>query len=464
MNDLSRLNADRRGSNRKHDTLSASEAWLAREGSAMGRVHQIRFYPLVVARARGCRVWDADGNEYLDLIGAAGVMQTGYGHPRVVKAIREELGRVHSTMHCCYPSPTSIALAERLKQSFDSPWPTKVWFGTTGSDANDCLAQLLPLATGRQRLITFEGAYHGLTSGSAALSGHSAQARILGGGHITKVPYPYCYRCPWGSEPETCDLPCLRFIDEHILQTVSPGADTAAVILEAMESDGGDIPAPRRFLRGLRELCDRYGIWLVFDEVKIGLGRSGTMWAFEQSGVSADAITVGKPLGGGLPLSAVIARSELLDQDVLMLHTLAGAPVACAAGLATLAVVSEEGLLQRAALVGALLQDGLRELSNRHQCIGDVRGMGLMVGFELVEDRQTKQPAPLLAARFVYRCFELGVVVLYCGLHGNVIELTPPLTIGEGEVAQALEVFDRALADVTAGRFDDGKLARFSGW
>jgi 4-aminobutyrate aminotransferase len=231
-----------------------------------------------------------------------------------------------------------------------------------------------------------------------------------------------------------------------------------------MQSDGGDIPAPARFLRGLRELCDEHGIWLLFDEVKAGLGRSGRMWAFEHAGVTADAVSLAKPLGGGLPLSAVVGRRELLTVDLYNLYTLGGTPAPCAAGLATLDAIEEEHLTENAARVGGYLRAGLRELQERHACIGDVRGLGLMTGFELVEDRATKEPAARLAARLVYRCFELGLAVIYTGLLANVIEMTPALTLTGKDVDEALGIFDQALADVSAGRFDDAKLAPYAGW
>jgi 4-aminobutyrate aminotransferase len=445
--------------------LTETHAWLGREAAAMGGVHKIRFYPFVLERGDGVRVWDVDGNEYLDLVAAGGVLQTGYGHPRVRQAVLDELEHSWSTMLCTYPAPPTIVLAERLCEAFPGDLHRAAWFGTSGSDANDCLGKLLPVATGRRRLVSFVGAYHGQTAGSAALSGHSTQARTIGAGNITKVPYPYCYRCLWGcTGPDDCALQCLAYLEDCVLANVSPAQDTAAILLEAMQSDGGDVPAPRRFVRALRELCDRHGIWLAFDEVKVGLGRSGTMWAFEQSGVTADAVAAGKPLGGGLPLSAVVARRELLDADIYNLYTLGGAPVPCAAGLATLDVIRDEGLMANASAVGEQLRAGLWDLARAHPSIGDVRGMGLMLGFELVEDRASKAPAPRLAARLVYRCFELGLMVGYCGLLANVIEMTPALTLTHDNADTALAIIDHALADCEAGRFDDTKIAPYAGW
>ena len=297
------------------------------------------------------------------------------------------------------------------------------------------------------------------------MSGHSTQAQVIGGGNVTKVPYPYCYRCLWGfDDPETCSLACLRFLRDHVLVAVSPAQDTAGIVIEAMQSDGGDIPAPARYLRGLREMCDELGIWLFFDEVKSGLGRTGKMFAFEHSGVEADAVSLGKPLGGGLPLSAVVGRAEILDADTYDLCTLGGSPVPCAGGLATLDVIEEEALAARAANAGKRLKEGLRGLAASHPLVGDVRGMGLMVGAELVSDRKTKVPASAEAARLAYRCFELGLLVFYCGMQANVIEMTPPLTVSDADVDEALSILDVALSDVEAGRVDDAKVTPFRGW
>lgn len=445
--------------------VGASQAVVARDSAAVANVLKIRFYPFVAAEAEGVRQWDPEGKEYLDFLSSGGVMQTGYRHPKVRARIIEELDRSWSNMLCCYPNLPAVELAERLCGLLPGTFAKKAWFGATGSDANDCLSRLAPMASGRRRLISYVGAYHGQTSGSAELSGHQTQAKVIGGGHITKIPYPYCYRCLWGFDNcDDCSLACLRFLKENVLTSVSPAEDTAGIVLEAMQSDGGDVPAPVRYVRELRRLCDEFGMWLFFDEVKSGLGRTGKMFAFEHSGVEADAISLGKPLGGGLPLSAVLGRSEILDVDTYDLCTLGGSPAPCAGGLATLDVIRDEALADNAAHTGKRLKEGLQELGKSHQLVGDVRGLGLMVGLELVSDRTAKTPATKDAARFVYRCYELGLLVFYCGLHANVIEMTPPLIISDADVDESLSVIDRALADVEAGHFDDAKLSAFGGW
>ena len=446
-------------------TTRRADELLQREDRALADVLKIRFYPFTAASAHGVRMTDADGRSYLDMTGSGGVAQTGYGHPTVRDALVAALDRQHTAMLCCHSHPTATELAERLCALLPGDFTKKAWFGTTGSDANDCLARLLPLATGRRRLVSFVGGYHGTTSGSAALSGHQAQAAVIGGGHVTKVPYPDPYRCLHGPcSRDGCSLKCLEHVERYALGAVSPAADTAAVVIEAVQSDGGEVVPPANFLPALRALCDRHGIWLVFDEVKVGLGRTGRMFAFQHSGVVADAVTLGKPLGGGLPLSAVVGRAELLDVDTYSLFTLGGSPLPVAGGLATLEVLESDGLVANAAARGRQLLDGLEAIAQRSRLIGDVRGSGLILGVELVQDRATREPAPVDAHRLVYRLFELGVLAIYSGLHGNVIELTPPLVVTAADIDEFLGVFERALADVEAGGFDDAKLTPYAGW
>lgn len=445
--------------------LSRSESILERESAALADVLKIRFYPFVAAGAHGVRMVDADGREYLDFTGSAGTAQTGYGHPRVRAAIVEELERQHTSMLCCFGNERAVELAERLCALVPGEFAKKAWFGATGSDANDCVGRLLPMATGRRRLVTFVGGYHGTTTGSAVLSGHQAQASVIGGGNVTKVPYPDPYRCLHGPcDRGGCSLRCVEYLERIVLGSISPAADTAALIMEAVQSDGGEVVPPANVIPALRDLCDRHGIWLVFDEVKTGLGRTGRMFAFEHSGVVPDAVTLGKPLGGGLPLSAVVGRAELLDVQTFSLFTLGGSPVPCAAALATLDVIEDDGLVENAARMGERLLDGLRSIQTRSRLIGDVRGRGLIVGIELVTDRASREPAPLDTHRLVYRCFELGLLTIYSGLSGNVVELVPPLTLTAEGVDEGLAIIERALADVEAGRFDDAKLASFAGW
>ncbi|MFQ5427275.1 MAG: aspartate aminotransferase family protein, partial [Gaiellales bacterium] len=315
------------------------------------------------------------------------------------------------------------------------------------------------------RLVSYIGAHHGTTVGAGSISGEGIQARFPDVGNVTKAPYPYPYRCSWGPcDPEECSLHCLRYLEEQILGQLSPPDETAAIFFEPVQSVAGEIVPPRNYPPALRDLCDRHGIWLVLDEVKTGLGRTGRMFAGEHWDVVPDAVALGKPLGGGLPLSAVIARAEILDDQPITAQALAGSPAPCAGGLALLDVIAAEGLSEQAAAVGDVLLAGLRDLQSRHRLIGDVRGLGMILGVELVRDRVSREPAPLDTTRLVYRCYELGLLLISVGRFGNVIEITPPLVTTAAEAEAALAVFEEALSDVEAGRFDDSKLEGRSGF
>ena len=426
---------------------------------------KIRFYPFMPVAASGTRITDADGNEYLDLIAAAGVAAAGYGHPHIRQAIVDQLDTLPTAMHCCHPTTPAVELAERLCALVPGDFPKKAWFGTTGSDANDCVFRLLPMATGRRRLISYVGSYHGQTTGSALLSGHQTQATVIGLGNVTKVPYPDPYRCMFGPcSRDGCSLRCLEYLERYALDTVSPADDTAGILIEAVQSDGGEIVPPANYLPALRELCDRHGIWLV---LRRGEGRHGPhgphvrLRALRHRPGRRHAREAARrrpaAVGGGRPARA--ARRP----DLRPLHARRLAPP-CAAGLAAVEVLEQERLLENATARGRQFLDGFEALQARHPLIGDVRGSGLIMGVELVKDRDTREPAPTDAHRLAYRLFELGLIVIYAGLHGNVIEMTPPLTITAAEVDEALALFEQALSDVEAGRFDDAKLAPYAGW
>lgn len=438
---------------------------VERDARALGSTLKIRFFPLVMERAKGTRIWDVDGKEYLDFTAGWAVANTGYGHPRVLAALHEQLDKTTFNSLTTVLSEPAAELAERLVGLVPGDFPKRCWFGLSGSDANDCVAKMLPLSSGRPRLLSFVGAYHGQTGGSLSLSGHTAQARFVGSGAVVKVPYPYCYRCPFGKTHPDCGMFCLRFIEDYVFKTICPAGDTAGVIVEAIQSDGGDVVPPDGFLPGLAEICYRHGIRLVLDEVKVGFGRTGKLFGFEHSGIVPDAVSMAKPIASGFPLSAVVAREEILEAGVAThLFTTGGHPAACAAALATIDVIQQEKLVENAARVGAHLKAALEGLKERCPLVGDVRGRGLIVGVELVRDRNTKEPATRETAKVVYRCFELGLVVFYVGIYSNVLELTPPLVLTEDEADEGVRIIERAITDVMEGRVPDEKVAPYAGW
>ena len=434
------------------------------DGRYLASVLKVRFFPMVIERADGCRITDADGVTRLDFTAGWAVANLGYNNPRVRDAVADQFARTSFGTLTAMMSEQSARLAERLAGLIPGDFDKKAWFGLHGSDANDCLAKLVPLATGRRRMISFIGGYHGQTAGSAGLSGHTAQAKAGGGGNVIKIPYPDPYRPVLGSDRDPGDA-VLDYLENYILRTICPPEDTAGIIVEPVQSDGGDIVPPPHFLKGLERICRKHGIMFLIDEVKIGFGRSGHMFAFEHFGVVPDAVSLGKSMGAGMPISAVVGRRELLDvAPAINMYTMAGNPVACAAAMANLDEIERLGLVTQAGRVGSYLLNRLFELQQRHALIGDVRGLGMMLGLETVRDRGTKEPADREMAKIVMRAFQLGLVVFYGGIYSNVMEITPPLIMTEAEADEGLAILEQAIADVEAGKVSDEVLGEYAGW
>ena len=440
--------------------LAASEALLAREARHLAEIMKIRFYPFALAEADGCYLRDADGNVYLDLVASGAVMGVGSGNAHVREAIERALAGPWSTTSAIFAHEDQAVLAERLSDLLGGE--RKVWFGNSGSEAMDALARSFRAASGRERLVAFTGAFHGVTGGSGAISGMDSHSD-LASDRVDKVDYPYPYRCPHGPCPaDGCSLRCV----ESLAGALERGRGaTAGVILEAIQSDGGDVIPPDNALARIGELCREHGVWLGVDEIKVGMGRTGRMFAYEHAGLDPDAVGLGKSLGGGLALSAIVARPEILDYAAgTCAYTLGGSPAPCAAALAALDELEQHGLVDNARLVGAQLLDGLQAAIGSSRIVGEVRGRGLVLGIELVEDQESRVPAPRHAARIAYRLFELGAVAIVMGRFSNVIEITPPLTLTARQAEAAVELVEEAVGDVAAGRFDDAKLAAYPGW
>ena len=424
---------------------------------------KIRFFPLVVDRADGSRITDVDGKRYLDFTSAWALANTGYSNPSMRAALIEQLNKSTFTGLVSGLHEPAVELAQRLIDLAPGDFEKKVWFGLSGSDANETVGRLLPAATGKRRIVSFIGGYHGTTGTSLSMSAHIAMTSTIGGGNIVKVPYPHPYRPPFGEAPTECAEKAIHFLSDYIFKTICPPDDVAAVILEAVQSDGGDIVPPPEFLPMLEALCRKHDINLVLDEVKVGMGRTGEMFAFQHTGVVPDVVVLGKSLGGGLPLSAVVGRKELVDSG-FSLFTATGNALCCTAGLATINTIEQDQLIDKARTVGDYLHTKLRVLQTHHPLIGDVRGLGMFQGVELVKDRSSKEPAAIEAAKVVYRAFELGLLVFYVGMFSNVLEITPPLIMTEAEVDEGINILDQALYDVEAGRVSDDLVAPFAGW
>jgi 4-aminobutyrate aminotransferase len=340
-------------------------------------------------------------------------------------------------------------LAGRLAAMCPGPEPKKVYFGNSGAEGIEAAIKLARHHTGRQHVIAFHGAFHGRTLGALSLTASKTIHRdrfapLLPG--VVHAPYADCYRCPFGSAPDRCDADCAGWIEEKIFRhELSPG-ETAAIVLEPIQGEGGYIVPPDKFLQRIERICRRHGILLVADEVQSGMGRTGRMLAVEHAGVTPDIVVLAKGIASGMPLSATISPARIMDWPPgAHASTFGGNPVSCAAALATLDLI-EGGLIENAAAMGRCLQDGLRILMDRHEPIGDVRGRGLMIGFELVKDRQTKERAPDFRNGMVQACFRRGLLVLPAG--PSAIRLSPPLLLRRPQVDSALSILDEAIREV----------------
>ncbi|GLI01800.1 aspartate aminotransferase family protein [Phytohabitans aurantiacus] len=424
-----------------------------RDLAAVASVLHLRFYPLATTKGEGAWLVEEGGRRLLDMTAAFGAAGLGYAHPAVVEAVRRAAGEMAGVSALFGASPEVVGFAEELLALLPGGTDRKVYIGHAGSDANTAAIRAARAGTGRSRVLSFGGSYHGGLGESQGVSGVYVAGGLRPEPGLAQVPYPH----PYASV-------LLPDVLDQVDRELSAG-DVAMVIVEPVTNDGGVIVPPDGFLKGLRERCDRYGTLLCADEVKVGLGRTGTLHAFEREGIVPDVLTLGKTLGGGLPLSAAVLPAEVdaAAEGAILLTTIGNA-VCAAAGRAVLSTIASERLWTRAEVLGDRLLTGLRALAGKHPLIGDVRGRGLTIGVELVRDRETKAPAKLETALTVYRAFELGVLTDYVGPGSNVIELTPPLILTEEEVDLAVEVIDAALSDVEAGKVPESVIGPYKGW
>jgi 4-aminobutyrate aminotransferase/(S)-3-amino-2-methylpropionate transaminase len=412
--------------------------------------------PLFIAKAEGALLTDVEGREYIDFAGGIGVNNVGHRHPKVLAAIRDQLGLyLHPCFHVMMYEPY-VALAERLNQIVPCRGERKTMLVNSGAESVENAVKIARYHTRRAGIICFDNAFHGRTLLTMTLTSKVRPYKLHLGAlapAIFRAHFPYCYRCPWGLEYPRCQVPCgeAYFEEDFFKHHVDP-EEVAAVILEPVQGEGGVITPPPEYLGQIRQVCDRHGILLIVDEVQTGFGRTGKMFASEHFGLEADILTSAKSLGGGLPLGAVTGTAEIMDS----VHsgglggTYGGNPLACRAALAVLSVIEEEGLLAKAEALGRRVGEELVGLLSWCEIIGEVRGLGPMLALELVKDRASKKPATEEARKLTAFCREHGLIILECGTLGNNIRTLMPLTITPEQLAKGFGILEDGLKHLAA--------------
>jgi len=405
-----------------------------------------RTYPLVAESGTGAIITDVDGNRFLDFNAGIAVCSTGHCHPEVVRAIQDQAARLIHMSGTDFYYENMVALAEKLGGK-----ARRVYFGNSGTEAIEAALKMARNHTKKGQFVAFYGAFHGRTMGSLALTASKSIQKqgffpLMPGVH--HVPFANCYRCAYGQTPDRCGVECVAAIEDQLFRHTVPAREVAAIFVEPVQGEGGYVVPPQKFFDELRQLADKHGILIVADEVQSGMGRTGKMFASQHFGFEPDITVLAKGIASGMPLGAMVARADLMDWTPgAHASTFGGNPVCVAAALKTIEILERE-LISNAARMGEHLMNRLRDLPKRSKIAGDVRGLGLMVGIEIVRDQQTKERAPDLRDRIVAACFEHGLLVLGAG--PNTIRLSPPLVITKDQVDFAAETIEDAIMSVAA--------------
>lgn len=411
-------------------------------------------HPISPARAEGSYVWDADGTRYLDWTVGIAVMNIGHSHPRVIEAVQQQAA---SFQHLCFAvgmHESYVRVAERLAEIAPGPSAKKVFLVNSGAEAVENTVKIARVATGRQGIVAFTHAFHGRTHLALSLTGKADPYKAgfaPRAAEVYRAAYPYLYRNPFGKEGDAAADAYLAQLKDQVKTTIGE-REVAAFLIEPVAGEGGFIPAPERFLRGLRAYADAIGALWIDDEVQAGMGRTGRWWAVDHYDLEPDLVATAKSLASGFPLGAVIGRTEVMDRlgPGMLGSTFGGNPTACAAALATIDVIEDEHLLERSAVIGAAIRDRFERLQRRQPRLGDVRGLGAMVGLEFVQDDGTT-PDAASVQRIVTACREAGLLTLPTGTYGNVLRLLPPIRMSDAELDQGLATLEAAIERVLQG-------------
>jgi len=448
--------------------LDANLEIVEQEGKYIPKACALKYYPLVIKEAMGAIVKDVDGNEFIDFLTSAAVYNIGHRHPKVVAAAKKQMDEViNYTMAYFYEEPP-IELAKRLINITPGKFLKKVTFGFSGSDAVDSAIKAARAYTGRSTIMAFEHSYHGMTYGALSATGivdPNAKKRV-GAMDVKFVEYPDPYRNSFeidGYEhPEELTNKILACIDEQIVHLEEK---PACIIVEPIQGDAGAVVPPKKFLKELKELAEVHGVILIDEEVQVGMGRTGKLWAIEHFDVEPDLLVTAKALGGGFPISAVVGKAEIMDSvpQPLFVFTHAGHAVSASAAMTAIEVVEEEKLLERATKLGERAIAQFKDMGRRYPIIGDIRGEGLLIGVDIVKSG-TKEPDKNTAQKICWRAWEKGLILITFGKHGNVLRVAPPLNIPTEQLENGISIIDEAIADVLQDKVSNGVLEFLRGW
>ncbi len=410
--------------------------------------------PLFIERSEGAHVTDVEGKTFIDFVAGIGVNNVGNTHPDVVKAIKEQVDNyIHSCFHVLMYEPY-LELAEKLNAIVPVNGIPKTMFANSGAEAVENAIKIARCYTKKRAVICFDNAFHGRTMLTMTMTSKIRPNKSNTGAWapgIYRVHYPYCYRCPWNLKNPECNMHCgEEYFENYVFNYQVDPDDTAAIILEPVQGEGGFIPVPEGYLSSLRKICDKHNIVLILDEIQSGFGRTAKMFAADHYNAKPDIMVMAKSMAGGMPLSAVTGKSEIMDSVPLggLGGTYGGNPVACASALAVLQVIEKENILDKSEVLGALVRNRFDELKKKHDFIGDVRGLGAMLALELVEDSTSRIPDAKRAASFVKKCREKGLLILSCGTFKNNIRALIPLTIDEKTLEQGLSIMESVFGEL----------------
>lgn len=439
---------------------------IDKEKKYLSYTTRVPYYPLVVDEAKGSIIKDIEGNEFIDFLSSAAVINTGHNHPRIVKAIKDQIDKfIHYTPAYMYHEPHT-KLAEKLIDITPGDFEKRIAFGLSGSSSVDGAIKAACSFTKRRKIVSFLRSYHGTTVGAISVSGYSVgMKKNLGAlmADVHFIPYPDSYRGQYNNDDLECVSGYIKYFKE-LLGTVIPPEEIAAVIYEPIQGDAGILIPPVGYYRELSQICKEYGILLIADEVQTGFGRTGRMFASEYFDIEPDILVFGKAMASGMPLSGLVARKEIFESWGTPAHffNTAGNPISCVAAIETIDVIKEEGLIENANDQGKYIMDRFNSLIDKFDCIGDVRGKGLLIGVDIVKDRITKERDIKKTAKICWRCWEKGLILAF--FSGSVLRVAPPLTLSREEAERAMDIIEEAILETEKGLVPDEVLNEIKGW